>query len=424
MTDRALELLRNIDAYSDDQKSDEFQYALAEVRVFVEALVPPPAPASEPVKTMAGWWVQPEWRPGLDDTEARVLYLNGEYWGHVRQIDDGWVIAGPTGNHRFPTFSTREEAQATIIEAVRPKDSPSRSWTVSEPVKATGRYRKKPIVIEAWRLGSDEPRPGWLVSSRERPLTGNGADYLEIHTLEGMMRAERGDWVIRGVQGELYPCKPDIFAATYEPVHLPIPASRGDGQYADLVKRLRDALTVHLPQDISLDVIDHIRRMIVERLEAARAIAALEAERDQDHKKIATLQSNIQHYRALADEGERWRDEAQNVAGDAINALRRAEAAEATIAELREQIKQQEWQPIETAPDWSGSVLIWVPDKFGGFRAVAQKDDTDLWLFGPEPPNRSFTDFGGLNGCFPTYWMPLPAPPSQSPAGDPQEKAG
>jgi hypothetical protein len=43
-------------------------------------------------------------------------------------------------------------------------------------------------------------------------------ECLVIATLEGMMRAEPGDWIIRGVNGELYPCKPDIFAATYETV--------------------------------------------------------------------------------------------------------------------------------------------------------------------------------------------------------------
>lgn len=45
-----------------------------------------------------------------------------------------------------------------------------------------------------------------------------GPGHLTIATLEGVMRAEVGDWIIRGVKGELYPCKPDIFAATYEPV--------------------------------------------------------------------------------------------------------------------------------------------------------------------------------------------------------------
>lgn len=57
------------------------------------------------------------------------------------------------------------------------------------------KFRKKPVVIEA-------------VQTQERQ---------EIHTLEGTMVAEPGDWVITGVKGERYPCKPDIFAATYEP---------------------------------------------------------------------------------------------------------------------------------------------------------------------------------------------------------------
>ena len=56
---------------------------------------------------------------------------------------------------------------------------------------------------------------------RDRVQQGVGEDYfraLVIHTPEGDMRARRYDWIIRGVQGEFYPCKPDIFAATYEPV--------------------------------------------------------------------------------------------------------------------------------------------------------------------------------------------------------------
>jgi hypothetical protein len=60
----------------------------------------------------------------------------------------------------------------------------------------SAKYRKKPIVIEAYQ-----------------------AEEVElIETLEGTMRAEVGDWVITGVKGERYPCKPDIFAATYERV--------------------------------------------------------------------------------------------------------------------------------------------------------------------------------------------------------------
>ena len=51
-----------------------------------------------------------------------------------------------------------------------------------------------------------------------------GQWYCEIRTLEGTMRADMGDWIITGVNGERYPCKPDIFAATYEPVEEPVTA--------------------------------------------------------------------------------------------------------------------------------------------------------------------------------------------------------
>lgn len=83
------------------------------------------------------------------------------------------------------------------------------------------RYRKKPIVIEAFQLPCAE-WPEWADNQRRiygRPLVGDIIDMgqtVEIHTLEGVMVARLGDWIIKGVKGELYPCKPDIFAATYE----------------------------------------------------------------------------------------------------------------------------------------------------------------------------------------------------------------
>ena len=75
-------------------------------------------------------------------------------------------------------------------------------------------YRKKPIVIEAVRwTGKNTDEMETFLGNL--PLTPIGA--LAIGTLEGTMFAERGDWVIRGVKGEFYPCKPDIFEATYDP---------------------------------------------------------------------------------------------------------------------------------------------------------------------------------------------------------------
>ena len=85
-------------------------------------------------------------------------------------------------------------------------------------------YRKNPVVIEAFRYAMDS-RPDWFdtkVTSNEI-ITYVGTDirdssqyYCEIKTLEGIMRGNCGDYIIKGVQGEVYPCKPDIFEMTYE----------------------------------------------------------------------------------------------------------------------------------------------------------------------------------------------------------------
>lgn len=85
------------------------------------------------------------------------------------------------------------------------------------------KYRKKPVVIEAWQLGSSEPMPQWLhdaITGIVTPITVDDENVMQsafITTLEGTMTGNSGDWIIRGVKGELYPCKPDIFAASYEP---------------------------------------------------------------------------------------------------------------------------------------------------------------------------------------------------------------
>lgn len=81
------------------------------------------------------------------------------------------------------------------------------------------RFRKKPVVIEAVRLveGDETAIAKWCGGQTMNEAIGQCAS-IEISTLEGTMTAEPGDYIIRGVQGEFYPCKPDIFAQTYEPV--------------------------------------------------------------------------------------------------------------------------------------------------------------------------------------------------------------
>ena len=81
----------------------------------------------------------------------------------------------------------------------------------------TDQFRKKPVVITAfqYRAGEQDGRVAGDVIAGNVRFPEDGT--MLIRTLEGEMCAQSGDWIIRGVKGELYPCKPDIFAATYEP---------------------------------------------------------------------------------------------------------------------------------------------------------------------------------------------------------------
>lgn len=85
-------------------------------------------------------------------------------------------------------------------------------------------FRKKPVVIEAFEFNNrwnNEP-PEWLRWARFLGVVQVAVDRhgcatrMTIQTLEGEMTAELDDWIIQGVKGEIYPCKPDIFALTYE----------------------------------------------------------------------------------------------------------------------------------------------------------------------------------------------------------------
>lgn len=81
------------------------------------------------------------------------------------------------------------------------------------------KYRKKPVVIEARQLNSANAADlaEWC-GGQVSPAGITFGTCVFIDTPEGTMRADDGDWIIRGVQGEFYPCKPIIFEATYEKV--------------------------------------------------------------------------------------------------------------------------------------------------------------------------------------------------------------
>ena len=89
----------------------------------------------------------------------------------------------------------------------------NRGTTSEGSVKRMAQYRKKPVVIEAIQWTGRNHAEIEAFAGEAVRLSPIGS--YSIRTLEGVMFAERGDWVIRGVQGEFYPCKPDIFEATY-----------------------------------------------------------------------------------------------------------------------------------------------------------------------------------------------------------------
>ncbi len=88
------------------------------------------------------------------------------------------------------------------------------------------KYRKKPVVVEAMRFSElDDVYElcdwcgGYFQEAPINPRSNfedTGPTGIKIPTIEGVMTAQLDDWIIKGIKGEFYPCKPDIFAATYE----------------------------------------------------------------------------------------------------------------------------------------------------------------------------------------------------------------
>lgn len=87
------------------------------------------------------------------------------------------------------------------------------------------KFRKIPVVVEAIEISSileialkGEALPQWVQDAIHRGDLYLASYSVTIHTLEGNMTGNYDDWLVRGIHGELYPCKPDIFAKTFEPV--------------------------------------------------------------------------------------------------------------------------------------------------------------------------------------------------------------
>ena len=160
-------------------------------------------------------------RSGYSDMAREVLDL-------VASLNPAWVPVPADATIPAGTLVRVEEpgtVRATEFEW-RPKDQVFAEDRATEnfayfvpsgTVLTWGRYRKKPVVIEAMQLVGTNAEFHSVYQWIEANTLGSFEPMAVISTLEGLHWADPGDWIIRGVQGEFYPCKPDIFAATYEP---------------------------------------------------------------------------------------------------------------------------------------------------------------------------------------------------------------
>ena len=134
-------------------------------------------------------------------------------------------------------------------------------------------FRKKPVIIDAVQTnGMWSTVSNWLIAitgpdrlvipfGSVPPITFNDDGSVKIKTLEGVMRADIGDWIIRGVKGEFYPCKPDIFEATYELASRPV--SEGEQGEGAIELMINSFASVDDKGDLFLTVDDY--KMFIER---------------------------------------------------------------------------------------------------------------------------------------------------------------
>ena len=108
-------------------------------------------------------------------------------------------------------------AEPKYTDVITEKEEQPQMWSPS------GRYKKRPVEVQAYQFlavsnESVKKIIEWSDGKVQGMFDDNGGPHLRVETLEGVMRVDDGDWVIRGVKGEFYPCKPDIFEETYDVV--------------------------------------------------------------------------------------------------------------------------------------------------------------------------------------------------------------
>ena len=299
---------------------------------------------------------------------------DGEYWLHM----DGNGRRGGInlGASHGPIVDS-------LLEAFSETPAAREAGQAAQPVAhVDGRsYRKKPVVVKAVQWTGENLREviafmdgppetkshhaGMMWEQYEDLVRKNG---LKIYTLEGKMDASPGDWIIKGVKGEFYPCKPDIFAATYDPANQPT---------APVVP--------------------------AEGLDSERLVAAWLAETEGFASRQERLMDDILAECDLAP----WLHAACQVG---IDAALRAHQPAAPVSGVT--VREAGWRPIETAPHEELVVLGWQENG-------VWKQEIALASAGERFPN-GYSNMWA-HGCA-THWMPLPEPPAALlPAGEGEE---
>lgn len=278
------------------------------------------------------------------------------------------------------------------------------------------KYRKRPVEIEAWQNVGGAPMPAWVLDEVSR--TDNGA--LIIPTLEGNMRAGVGDWIIRGVKGEVYPCKPDIFEMTYEPAReayqaLTTEAPQVTGEMpsiSDLREEGVNEITAPYRKQITstpellslLYDVDLLPEQITKRVNAIRMAGFCEV-----YKKYnlppppEPSQVPVEVIERAKEVIETWLKQSRfaDVDFPGLGARLIVEA----LASAGLLPSQPSWQDVSTAPKCE-DVLVgcWLSNR-RWFQIVAQKIPAraDAWV----------SDSGEMT-IVPTHWMPIPSGPGDT----------
>lgn len=162
------------------------------------------------------------------ENQRGSFVLPAEGFGAIATVRTGraWKIADGRSTGRAAATAGGGDRKAEAVDGCMTPGMASRAHlSIFNEGEKTMKFRKKPVIIEAFRVGHDRLWPDWFhaavtkndIITHGLGKLGKGEKYCEIKTLEGVMRANDGDYIIQGIQGEIYPCKPDIFAATYEP---------------------------------------------------------------------------------------------------------------------------------------------------------------------------------------------------------------